>query len=246
MNNCNWVPTPPFGGKKEWYFPYRKGAWTDWVFHVKWSYGSDGVTEVWENGTKVISRAGPNTYNDETGNYFKLGLYHPDYQIDAHPVTALKTIYDDEVRVGGPNATYADMAPGRKPDPPTPSVVVNGTAGRDTIRVTQSGTTLTVTLNGRVSTLSTAGASRLVVNGGDGEDTILLDRSVTIDSVLNGGGGRDRLRGGSGPTSSTAATALTRWTTPTRRSACPSASTTSGTTAPSPASGTTSAWTSRT
>ena len=53
----------------------ERGAWTDWVFHVKWSYGPDGVLEVWKNSQKIVTKSGPNTFNDARGPYMKMGIY---------------------------------------------------------------------------------------------------------------------------------------------------------------------------
>ena len=64
------------------------------MFHIKWSYGSDGLTDVWENGTKVISRAGPNTYNDETGNYD--AAHHPFTSPMDEDLEKFKTAIEDE------------------------------------------------------------------------------------------------------------------------------------------------------
>jgi hypothetical protein len=44
--------------------PITRGAWTDFVFHVKYSSGSDGIFQVWINGTKVRDTPGPNVYSD--------------------------------------------------------------------------------------------------------------------------------------------------------------------------------------
>jgi uncharacterized delta-60 repeat protein len=84
-------------------------------------------------------------------------------------------------------------------DSPSP-IVVNGTAGNDSIRVAQSGSILTVTVNNRAPRVfTTAGAARLIVNGLDGDDTLFLDKSVTFPATLNGGLGGDRLHPGTGP-----------------------------------------------
>ena len=108
--------------------------WTDWVFRVKWSYGSDGILQVWKNGDKVVDRTGPNCFNDEQGLFFKLGLYKPSWKEDrvwsgrAGTVDE-RTIYHDELRVAGKGASYADVAPrggSSRPVPPKLSV-----AGRE-------------------------------------------------------------------------------------------------------------------
>ena len=60
-----------------WVGPVEEGRWIDWSFHVIWSYGADGLTQVWKDSELVMDRRGPNVYNDVRGVYLKLGLYHP-------------------------------------------------------------------------------------------------------------------------------------------------------------------------
>ncbi len=94
---------------------YRRGVWTDWVVHVKWSYGRDGFLEIWKDGKKVIDRKGPNAFNDAKGPYFKMGLYkgwkNPDTPCD---VVSKRILYHDEFRMAGAGATYDDVAPGKQ------------------------------------------------------------------------------------------------------------------------------------
>src|SRR5207302_810153 len=52
-----------------------RNKWYDFVYHVKWSSGSDGLMEVWLNGKKVGSRQGPTLYTG-INCYFKLANYH--------------------------------------------------------------------------------------------------------------------------------------------------------------------------
>ncbi|KKK75738.1 hypothetical protein LCGC14_2870720 [marine sediment metagenome] len=108
---------------EDWYSlgPYETGVWTDWVFHVKWSYESDGFLEVWKNGVKVLARDGPNCYNDEYGPYFKMGIYRA-----GRSAGAPRTIYHDEFRMADANGTYEDVAPGGKSPEPKPPI--SGTA----------------------------------------------------------------------------------------------------------------------
>ncbi len=93
--------------------PYETGVWTDWVVHVRWSYGQDGLVEVWKNGQKVINQSGPNAFNDAHGPFFKMGLYKgwgdPKKGGDA---VSRRLVYHDEFRMGGADATYQDVAPG--------------------------------------------------------------------------------------------------------------------------------------
>lgn len=73
--------------------PLEKGVWHDWVFHVRWSYESDGFVEAWLDGAPVVDYRGPIGYNDLAGVWFKWGIYRDD-----HPVT--QVIYHDEYRRG--------------------------------------------------------------------------------------------------------------------------------------------------
>jgi hypothetical protein len=108
-----------YGSKKEQFHlgKFRKGAWTDWVFHIRWSYKTDGLVEIWQDGKAALTHPGPNCYNDPNGPYFKIGIYHPawkDFEVEKFNAQKLviprKVIFHDEVRVlsGG---TYADVAP---------------------------------------------------------------------------------------------------------------------------------------
>jgi hypothetical protein len=103
----------PEGGKAIlWEGPYRKGAWTDWVVHVKWSPKSDGVLQVWKDGRLVVNKTGPNTYNDKQGPYFKMGIYKPDWKYNPkRSSTKTRVLYIDEVRIGDNRASYAAVAP---------------------------------------------------------------------------------------------------------------------------------------
>jgi hypothetical protein len=53
----------------------QKNVWYDFVYHVKWSSGSDGIFEAWVNGVKKLSHRGPTLYAGQ-GVYLKLANYH--------------------------------------------------------------------------------------------------------------------------------------------------------------------------
>jgi hypothetical protein len=96
---------------------YRLGShdtnkWTDWVFRVRWSYGSDGELQVWKNGKEVVNRKGPIGYNDRKMPYFKMGIYKSAWRSKVGNVKE-RTVYHDEVRIAGHGAKYSDVAPGR-------------------------------------------------------------------------------------------------------------------------------------
>jgi hypothetical protein len=93
-----------------------KGEWTDWVFHIKWSYqGKDGLLEVWKNGKRVVQKHGPNTFNDAKGPYFKFGIYKWDWRNPSggrgNSKVSKRVVYHDTVRVGDHGASYGDVAP---------------------------------------------------------------------------------------------------------------------------------------
>ena len=69
----------PKDGALMWSGSLRRGAWTDWVFRVRWSYENDGLLEAWKDGVSIARREGPNTYNDWMGPFFKVGIYIPQW-----------------------------------------------------------------------------------------------------------------------------------------------------------------------
>ena len=94
--------------------PLVKGKWVDWVVHVRWSYQQDGLVEVWRDGKKETTHRGPNCYNDQREMYLKIGNYHTGSPGKLWPDGLKQRVsYFDEVRMGGPQATYADVAPGK-------------------------------------------------------------------------------------------------------------------------------------
>lgn len=103
----------PEGGSEGWDLGgIEKGKWTDWVFHVKWSHKLDGLLEVWKNGKLIVQKTGPNTYNDVTGPFLKIGLYKPEWKAKPElSKTTQRVIYFDEVRIGNASASYKDIVP---------------------------------------------------------------------------------------------------------------------------------------
>jgi Ca2+-binding RTX toxin-like protein len=82
------------------------------------------------------------------------------------------------------------------------SVIVNGTAGNDTVTVASSGTGVVVNgLAAKVTLAGTEGAlDQLTVNGGAGNDTINASalKAGQINLTINGGTGDDRIIGSQG------------------------------------------------
>lgn len=104
-----------FGNKQTIVGNYEKNKWTDFVFHVKWSTGSDGLIEVWKNGVKVLTFNGATILSGTTyGAYMRTGIYKWPWNPTSSIVssTTKRVIYVDDVRIGNEYATYNDVAPG--------------------------------------------------------------------------------------------------------------------------------------
>jgi hypothetical protein len=104
---------PQYEGSKAWDIgSVQKGVWEDFVFHVKWSYQSNGFIEVWRNGTKVIQYAGPIGYNDQAGPFVWIGMYkYHGTSPFAGSNSTKRVVYIDEFRIGNEKATYNDVVP---------------------------------------------------------------------------------------------------------------------------------------
>jgi hypothetical protein len=92
--------------------PLDRGRWTDWVFHIRWSYGADGLLEVWKDRLPIVRRIGPNAYNDALAPYLKVGIYVPQWTAQP-PLTPIDrhTIHFDAIRVTENPATLLEMSP---------------------------------------------------------------------------------------------------------------------------------------
>lgn len=55
--------------------PIVRNQWYDFVYHIKWSSGSDGFFDAWVDGVKQLSYRGPTLYAG-MGCYFKAANYH--------------------------------------------------------------------------------------------------------------------------------------------------------------------------
>ncbi len=92
-------PAPEGGFAFLWKGPLDKGIWTDWVVHVRWSYGTDGVLELWKDGTRVVEKHGPNVYNDIKPLYLKIGVYNWTWKTTAESPVTRRVVFVDEVCV---------------------------------------------------------------------------------------------------------------------------------------------------
>ena len=121
---------------------------------------------------------------------------------------AVVTVTDDDGGRGTAAVGVPVRVAGLVPDPLDPSktaLVIGGTAGNDDITVVPERTRkgappggYEVILGGRASQGVFNLTGRIIVYGYGGEDTISVDRTVTLPAVLFGGDGKDQLTGGAG------------------------------------------------
>ena len=91
--------------------PVSKDIWHSFVFHFVHSYKSDGLIEVWHNGTKMITHKGGNMYNSVDMPKWKLGIYKWKWNGEATTDTKKRILYYDNIKVGSSKATLAEMTP---------------------------------------------------------------------------------------------------------------------------------------
>src|SRR5256884_4600660 len=96
--------------------PIAKNVWYDFVYHVKWSSGSDGLFQAWLNGRQVMNYSGPNLYVSQSC-YLKIANYHS-------PLGVPVSVIHSRVVLGH---TQADVQIG---SPPPPTVLVPNVVGQ--------------------------------------------------------------------------------------------------------------------
>lgn len=76
--------------------PIKRGQWTDYVIHAKFSNSSStGYVEAWENGVKKVQRTSHTTMASSS-NYLKMGIYRDQNDSQTH------VVYQDGLRVTAP------------------------------------------------------------------------------------------------------------------------------------------------
>jgi len=89
--------------------PIAKNRWHTFVMHFIHSYGSDGLIELWYDGTKKLTIRGGNMYDNFLPKW-KIGLYKSAFKDGTSDVTR-RIIYFDNIKVGNDKATYETMRP---------------------------------------------------------------------------------------------------------------------------------------
>jgi hypothetical protein len=107
-----WTAVPQMGGKTDgqmdYIGPLNKGQWTDWAIHAKWSYGADGLLEIYRDGQKVATINGPNNYNTQNAGFFKMGIYKWSWNNTGVPE---RVVGYDNVRICSGNCGLATISP---------------------------------------------------------------------------------------------------------------------------------------
>jgi hypothetical protein len=91
-----------------------RGKWIDFVMQAKWTGNKDGFLKLWMkigNGsyTQKVNYKGRTFWNDEdTGPYFKMGLYkgNPNFKGPAP-----RHLYTAEYRLGNVNSSFTEVTP---------------------------------------------------------------------------------------------------------------------------------------
>lgn len=92
----------------------------------------------------------------------------------------------------------ARLAMPSMPSTPPMPVVFQGTARADTITVSDVGQEYVITLNGRTTQYDRSNVLSLHIDALGGDDTIIVDPSVTQSLEIDGGDGNDTIYGGAG------------------------------------------------
>src|SRR5438067_1945092 len=148
--------------------PITKNVWYDFVYHVKWSSGSDGLFQAWLNGKQVMNYSGPNLYVGQSC-YLKIANYHTALGV---PVSVVHS------RVVMAH-TQADVQIGSGGTPP-PTVPVPNVVGQ-----TQAAATSAITSAGLTAGTVTQQSSTTVASGNVISESPAAGTSVASGSAVN-------------------------------------------------------------
>lgn len=87
-----------------------KDFWHTFVFYTRFSEFAEGHVKCWHNGSLVADETGPNLASGFSLPELKLGIYKWDWNNGGTTTTDKRVMFLDDVKVGGPDATYAQMS----------------------------------------------------------------------------------------------------------------------------------------
>src|SRR6266705_1125740 len=154
--------------------PITKNVWYDFVYHVKWSSGSDGLFQAWLNGKQVMNYSGPNLYVGQSC-YLKIANYHTALGV---PVSVVQS------RVVMAH-TQADVQIGSGGTPP-PTVAVPNVVGQTQTAATSAITSAGLTVGAVTQQSSTTVASGNVISESPADGTSVASASA-VNLVVSSG-----------------------------------------------------------
>jgi hypothetical protein len=133
--------------------PVTPNVWYNFMYHIKWSSGSDGLFQAWINGQQVMNYSGPNLYVGETC-YLKLANYHT-------PLGVTESVIHSRV-VRGTSQAAVELTVSVPPvsvtvAPATASVQTGGSQALTATLANTTNTGVTWQVNGVVGGNSTVG-----------------------------------------------------------------------------------------
>jgi hypothetical protein len=146
--------------------PVTKNVWYDFMYHVKWSSGSDGFFQAWLNGQQLMNYSGATLYVGQSC-YLKLANYHTPLGVP------IPVIHSRVVR----GATQADV---QLPSSPGPTVAVPNVVGQ-----TQSAATSAITGAGLTLGAVLLQSSTTVASGNVISESPTAGTSVANGSAIN-------------------------------------------------------------
>src|SRR5437762_9304449 len=148
--------------------PITKNVWYDFVYHVKWSSGSDGLFQAWLNGRQVMNYSGPNLYVGQSC-YLKIANYHTELGLPVSVVHSRVVLAH----------TQADVQIGSGGTPP-PTVLVPNVVGQ-----TQAAATSAITSAGLTAGTVAQQSSTTVASGSVLGESPAAGTSVASGAAVN-------------------------------------------------------------
>jgi Ca2+-binding RTX toxin-like protein len=149
-----------------------------WEIH--WEGLENPAEEIFGNPTSVT-----HTYTtDGARNIVAIAIN--DDQIESQSNTLTVTVNDDEPEDG------VFLVDGTLS-------VIDTNAANDLVTVTQSGTSISVTIGGNTTGFAAGDVDEIEVVLGSGQDVVVIGSNITVPVAIDGGDGNDFLAGGGGP-----------------------------------------------
>src|SRR5437016_426261 len=154
--------------------PITKNVWYDFVYHVKWSSGSDGLFQAWLNGKQVMNYSGPNLYVGQSC-YLKIANYHTALGVPVSVVQSRVVLAH----------TQADVQIGSGGTPP-PTVPVPNVVGQTQAAATSAISAAALTVGTVTQQSSTTVASGSVISESPAAGTSVASASA-VNLVVSSG-----------------------------------------------------------